>query len=121
MNLEQMKEAHAAQAAQPTIPRRLGPVMATQILPAWLEDTIQDLRGADIRQVSDDEFEDLDDDLEASLTDLVEVAHQAMDLLAKYGQRRPVIDLEVKKEFVEMAQKIFETLDQHNLLEETHR
>lgn len=122
MNLEQMKAAHRQQAEDEP-GDVLGPMLlARHVLPPWMEDTIKELSDASEAEGEEEEsFEDLDDQLEASLQDSVELLHQAMDLLGKYGQRRHAVTVDVKKEFVEMAQRIFETLDQYHLLEETHR
>lgn len=117
MTLEQMRAVHRTPSTPP-VETPLGPVLASRVLPPWLEDTMQYLtHDKDI----EDTFEDLDDELEAGFQDSVELLHQAMDLLGKYGQKRHAVTLDVRKEFVEMAQKIFETLDQYHLLEETHR
>lgn len=129
MNLEQMKAAHKAKAEAPD-PIMLGPVHPSRILPMWLNDAMREITGEDLVEgevvhgnldVGDDSFEDLDDELEASLQDAVALLHDSMDLLGKYGQRKHPVDHAVKKEFIEMAQKIYETLDQYNLLEDTHR
>lgn len=126
MNLEQMKAAHRqpkmeAEDEGVDLAKLLGPLHADRVFPPWIEDAMREMMEESTPDEADDEFEDLEDTLEASLQDSVELLHQAMDLLGKYGQRRHPITVEVKKEFVEMAQRIFETLEQYNLLEETHR
>jgi hypothetical protein len=102
MTLEQMNQAWAERSALPA----KGPN----------DDIEEELTGVDLEEIFDEDDDDDDDaqtgDTEADLNNACDLLHQAMDMLCSMSDRRKDINRKEKREMIEMAEEIFQFLDE---------